>query len=46
MRKKKGIEAQRVKHPTPSRAIVALVGDEERNGKQKKEKETERVPNP
>ena len=39
--KRKGIETQRVKHPTPSRAIDALIGDEEQNGKienKKKEK--------
>ena len=27
--KEKGIEAQRMKHPTSTRAIVALIGDEE-----------------
>ena len=29
--KRKGIEAQRAKHPTPSRATDALIGDEEQN---------------
>ena len=37
VKKKKGIEAQRVKPLTPSRAIDALIGDEEQNGKHKKE---------
>ena len=36
-KKRKGIEAQTVKHSTPSRATYALIGDEEQNGKQKKE---------
>ena len=43
------IEAQRVKHPTTTRAIDALIGDEGQNGKQKRterKKETECVPNP
>ena len=31
-RKKNGIEAQRAKYPTPSRAIDALRGNEEQNG--------------
>ena len=39
-KKKKGIEGQMVKPSTPTRAINALIGDEEQNGKQKKEKET------
>ena len=34
----KWIEAQMVKHPTPSQATDALIGDEEQNGKQKKTK--------
>ena len=38
MKKRKGIEAQRMKHPTPSRAIDAIIGDEEQNGKQKRPK--------
>ena len=34
-KKRKGIEeARRVKHPTSSRAINSLIGDEEENGKQ------------
>ena len=38
---RKGIEAQKVKHRTPSQAIDAVTGDEEKNGKQKnKKKET------
>ena len=32
-RKRKGIEAHRVKHPTPSQATDALTGDEDENGK-------------
>ena len=34
--------------PTPSRTTVALIGDEEQNGKQerKKERNKERAPNP
>ena len=36
----KRIEAQRVSLPTPSQAIDALIGDEEQNGKQKKETES------
>ena len=35
--KRKGIGAQRVKHPTTSLATNALIGDEEQNGKQKKQ---------
>ena len=31
----KGIETLRVKHPTPSRAMDALIGEEEQKGKQK-----------
>ena len=34
----KGIEARRVKHPAPSRATDALIGDEEQNGKEKRTK--------
>ena len=34
-KKKKGIEAQRAKHPTPSWATDELIGDEKQNGKQK-----------
>ena len=37
-KKRKGVEAQRVKHPTPSQATDALIGDEEQNGKQKSTK--------
>ena len=33
VKKRKGIEAQNVKHPTSSRAIDALIGDEDQNGK-------------
>ena len=36
MKKRKGIEAQRVKPPTPSRETDALIGDEEQNRKQKR----------
>ena len=36
-KKKKGIEEQRAKPPTPTRATNALIGDEEQNGKEKKE---------
>ena len=34
-KKMKGIEAQRVKYPTPFRAINVLRGDEEQSGKGK-----------
>ena len=37
-KKRKGIEALRVKHPTPSRATHALIGDEEQNGKEENRK--------
>ena len=37
-KKRKGIGAQRVKHPTQFRATDALIGDEEHNGKQKRTK--------
>ena len=37
MKKRKGIEAQMVKPPTPSRAIDAII-DVEQNGKQKRTK--------
>ena len=37
-KKKKGIEAQRVKHPTPYQATDALTGDEEQKGKQERTK--------
>ena len=37
-KKRKGIEAQRVKPPNLFRAIDALIGDEEPNGKQEKKK--------
>ena len=33
VKKRKGVEAQRVKHPTLSRANNALIGKEEQNGK-------------
>ena len=39
--KRKGIEAQRVRHPTPCQATDALTGDEEQNGKQKRTKKKE-----
>ena len=46
-KKTKGIEAQRAKHPTPSRTNDALIGDEEQNGKREnKKKETEQIQNP
>ena len=38
LKKRKGIEALRVRHQTPSRATDALIGDEEKNGKQKRTK--------
>ena len=38
VKKRKGIEAQRGKPPTPTRAFEALIGDEEQNEKQKKKK--------
>ena len=41
-KKRKGIKAQRTKPPTPTRAIDALIGDEEKNEKQKKKKEEAR----
>ena len=37
-RAQKGIEAQRVKPPTPSRATDALIGKKQQNGKQKNRK--------
>ena len=43
-KKRKGIEARRVKPPTPSRVSDALIGDEEQEGKRKKK--TEGVLNP
>ena len=36
-KKRKVIETLRVKHPTPSRVIDALIGEEEQNGKWKKQ---------
>ena len=45
MKKRKGIEAQKVKHSTPSLAIDALIGDEEQNRRrEQKERNRERVP--
>ena len=45
-KKKKEIEAQRAKPPTPTQTIDALIGDEERNGKQRKEeKEKQKLSN-
>ena len=38
MKKRKGFEAQRVKHPTLSQATDALIGDEEWNRKQRRTK--------
>ena len=38
VKKRKGIKALRVKHPTPSREIDALIGEEEQNGKEKRTK--------
>ena len=50
MKKRKGIEAQRVKSPpTQSWAIDALIGDEEQSGKQRKEQKErnrDQTPNP
>ena len=40
--RRKGIEAQRAKPPTPSQAIDAHIGDEEHNGKQKKKQKQTR----
>ena len=40
-KRRKGNEAQRVKPPTPSQAIDAHIGDEEQNGKQKRNKKLE-----
>ena len=47
-KKRKGIEAQRVKHPIPSQATDALTGEKEQNRKQKKRKgiEAQRVKHP
>ena len=42
VKKRKEIEVQRVKPPTSSRAIKALIEDEEQNGKEKKEKQIAR----
>ena len=41
-KERKGIEAQRAKPPTPTRAIDALRGDIEQNEKEKKKRETGR----
>ena len=41
-KKRKGIEAHRVRHPTPSQATDALIGDEEQNGKRKRTKRKKR----
>ena len=49
MKKRKGIEAQKVKPLNPTRAIGALIGEEEQNGKPKKERKErskEQEPNP
>ena len=35
-KKRKGIDSQRAKLPTPTQAVDALIGDEEQNEKQKK----------
>ena len=35
-KERKGIEALRVKHPTPSREIYAFIGEVEKNEKQKR----------
>ena len=46
---KKGVEVQKGKPPAPTRAINALIGEEEQNEKQKKEQKErnrERAPNP
>ena len=42
-KEKKGVEAQKVKPPTPILAIDALIGDEEQNENRKKNKKKERV---
>ena len=36
-KRRKGIEAQKVKHPTPSQPTDAFIGDEEQNGKETEE---------
>ena len=48
VKRRKGIEPQRAKHPGLSRATNALIGNEEQNGKKKrtKERNRERSPNP
>ena len=49
VKKRKGIEAMRVKHPTPSQAIDALIGDgrkHNRNQKKEKERKRDQIPNP
>ena len=43
---RKGIEALRTKHPTTSRAIDALIEEEEQNVKQKRTKGKEQGPVP
>ena len=40
-KKRKGIEAQRVKLPASSRVVEVLIVDDEQNGKKKKETGTE-----
>ena len=42
-KKRKGIEANRVKHPTPSQVTDVLTGDEEQNRKQKRAKRKKRT---
>ena len=38
VKKRKGIEAQRVKPPNPSREVDELIEDEEQNGRQERKK--------
>ena len=45
-KKRKGVEAQRMKPPNPSQVIAALIGDEEQNRIRKdKERNKEQAPN-
>ena len=46
VKKRKGIEVLRAKHPTASRAIDAIIGEEENEKQKNKKKEMEQVPNP
>ena len=46
VKERKGIEPQRAKHPTQFRAIIALIGEEEQNGKQKRTKRNKQRADP